>query len=337
MRTYACIKAITSYLPEKIERNDADDRFIKKIGVFEKHIAAVDEAASDLAVGAATRLFEEYGVDRSTIDFIFVCTQTPDYLMPTTACIVHSRLGLAPTCGAVDYNLGCSGYVYGLSMVKGLIETEQAKNVLLITACTYMKYINEADGVTRPLFGDSATATLISGVSAEQPLLHSFVFGTDGSQYDSLIIPAGGSRHPAPQTPVKEQVDERGNRRTNYEVFMDGQVITYFSLREVPRLVDNVLAKAGLQREDIDYYVFHQANKFMLEFIQKKCKLQGMPFFNDCSMVGNTVSGTIPIALIQLLSAEKSAAMQQVMLAGFGVGLSWAGCIADLSQMIESR
>lgn len=336
MRNYAYIKAIATYLPEQIECNDTSERFIQKIGVFEKHIAAENQAASDLAVGAAERLFVDYGIDRDEIDFVIVCTQTPDYFMPTTACIVQDRLGLSQSCGALDYNLGCSGYVYGLSMVKGLIETEQAANVLLITASLYTRYASKTDGVTRPLFGDGATATLLSTVAAEKPLLHSFVFGTDGSKYDSLIVPAGGSRNPVLKTPIVEIEDERGNKRTNYEAFMDGQAITYFSLREVPPLVDKVLVKAGLQRADIDYYVFHQANKFMLEFIQKKCKLQGMPFFNDCTMIGNTVSGTVPFALEQILAEKEMVSLSHLMLAGFGVGLSWAGCIADLSR-IEKR
>jgi 3-oxoacyl-[acyl-carrier-protein] synthase III len=335
MRTYAYIKAIASYLPEQIEKNDAADRFIQKIGVFEKHIAAEDETVSDLAVAAAENLFAKYAVDRRDIDFIVLCTQTPDYLMPTTACLVQSRLGLSQACGALDYNLGCSGYAYGLSLIKGLIETEQAKNVLLLTACTYTKYISKEDGTTRPLFGDSATATLVSGREAAKPLLHSFVFGTDGSKYDSLIIPAGGAKNPPHRTPIIEQVDERGNKRTNYEVFMDGQVITYFSLREVPPLVEKILAKAGLQRAEMDYYVFHQANKLMLGFVQKKCKLMDLPFYNDCSMVGNTVSGTIPLALEQIVAKHEVENLRNVMLAGFGVGLSWSGCVADLSEMIK--
>ena len=337
MGLYAGIKAIASYLPETIEKNDADARFVEKIGIMERHVSRDDESAGDLAVAAAERLFKLYEIDRSTIDFVFLCTQHPDYQMPTTACNIQSRLGLEKGIGALDYSLGCSGYVYGLSLIKGLIETGMARHVLLLTSSVYTKYINTKDQTIRPLFGDAATATLIEAEEAPNPLLDSFVFGTDGSKFDRLIIPVGGSRHTPQRTPEVYATDERGNTRSNYEAFMDGQAITYFTLREVPKLVDHVLQKAGLQREDMDYYVFHQANKFMLGYVQKKCKLTGMPFYNDIEYTGNTVSGTIPIGLENILSEHDPKLLQKVMLAGFGVGLSWAGCIADLSHMLERK
>ena len=334
MGSYACIKAIAGYLPEKVETNDGGDRFIKKIGISERHVTEDSESAGDLAVAAAERLFAEYPLEREKVDFLLLCTQHPDYQMPTTACNVQHRLGLSQHIGALDFNLGCSGYVYGLSLVKGLIETGMAKNVLLLTSSVYTKYINRQDATIRPLFGDGATATLITAEESDVPFIHSFVFGTDGSRFDKLIIPVGGSRNTPQRTPESVSVDERGNRRSNYEAYMDGTAITYFTLREVPPLVDGVLDKAGLVREDIDYYVFHQANKFMLEYVQKKCKLKGQPFYNDIDKIGNTVSGTIPFGLEAVLQQENSKTLQRVMLAGFGVGLSWAGCIVDLRHML---
>ncbi len=333
MALYACIKAIATYLPPTIESNDSEDvRFIKKIGIKERHIALPSESAGDLAVEAAENLFRQYGIDRESIDFILFCVQHPDYQMPTNACHIQSRLGIPQSCGALDYNLGCSGYCYGLSLAKGLIETGMAQNILLLTSSVYEKYINKQDHSIRPLFGDGATATYIAGEEAETPFLHSFVFGTDGSRYDKLCIPVGGSRNMPRDNPEVFETDERGNVRSNYEVYMDGTAITYFTLREVPQLVESVLEKAGLTRKDLDYCVFHQANKFMLEYVRKKCELTETPFFNDIEKIGNTVAGTIPFALERILKNNNIESLSKVMLAGFGVGLSWAGCIADLSR-----
>ena len=337
MGRYSCIKAIATYLPSEIERNEGvSEVFRAKLGIDQRHVASDDEAAGDLATAAAENLFRQYGIDRKEIEFILLCVQHPDYQVPTTACSVQSSLGIPNSCGALDYGLGCSGYVYGLSLAKGMIETGMVHNVMLLTSSVYLKYINPKDGTIRPLFGDGATATFLTAEESEQPFLHSFVFGSDGSNFDKLIIPAGGSRNMPRQTKEVFETDDQGNTRSNYEVYMDGVEIAYFTLREVPKLVEQVLGKAGLERKDIDYYVFHQASKFVLEYVQKKCKLMEYPFYNDVRDIGNTVSGTIPFALEHLTESLDSK-LENVMLAGFGVGLSWAGCIADLSRMLPKR
>ena len=336
MGKYACIRAICGYLPEKVEQNDPESRIAKKTGVFSKHNAA-GASAGDLAAAAAERLFADYGIARESVDFVLLCTQHPDYQMPTTACIVQDRLGLAKSCGALDYNLGCSGYVYGLSLAKGLLESGLAKRVLLLASSIYLQYINEKDDTLYPFFGDGATATLLECTEAVQPLLDAFVFGTDGSGAEQLMIPAGGSRHPYRETPEVFTTDQYGNVRSNYELFMDGQEVMAFTLREVPELIRQVLSKAGMEKGMVDYYVFHQANAFILGYIQKKCRLVGMPFYNDAHDVGNTVSSSIPLALEQILRQKKGTELRHVMLAGFGVGLSWAGCMADFSQMMEKK
>lgn len=334
MGLYACIKAIATYLPPTVESNAGEEaRFIKKIGISERHIAMESESAGDLAVEAAENLFRQYDVERKDIDFILLCVQHPDYQMPTTACHVQSRLGIPQSCGALDYSHGCSGYGYGLSMAKGLIETGMAHRVLLLTSSVYEKYINKDDHTIRPLFGDGATATYIEGEESDTPFLHSFVFGTDGSRYDKLYIPVGGSRNMPRDNPEVFETDDRGNVRSNYEVYMDGTAITYFTLREVPVLVEQVLEKAGLTRQDLDYCVFHQANKFMLEYVRKKCDLMEVPFHNDIDKIGNTVSGTIPFGVEAILKKESPEKLHNVLFAGFGVGLSWVGCVADLSKM----
>lgn len=335
MKKFACIKAIATYLPEKIESNKnlGDERFISKLGIVERHLAAEEESAGDLAFNAAENLFQKFNIDRNSIDFILLCTQHPDYQMPTTACHLQHRLNIPQTAGALDYNLGCSGYVYGLSLAKGLIESHLANNVLLLTSSIYNKYINVNDKAIRPLFGDAATATLISAEESEQPLLDAFVFGTDGSKFDDLYIPVGGSRLPPRNNPEVLETDENGNQHTNYEVHMDGSAITYFTFRTVPKLVNDVLAKVNLNRNDIDYYIFHQANKFMMNHVQKKCALEGLNFYNDIEDIGNTVSGTLPFGIMKVLKNTPNNKLKKVMLAGFGVGLSWSACIADLSYL----
>ncbi|AIF53719.1 ketoacyl-ACP synthase III [Pelosinus sp. UFO1] len=332
MSLKAYIKAIASYLPEKIEQNDKSKRLTKKTGIYERHIVGENECASDLAFNAAEKLFAQYNISRDSIDFIILCTQSPDYLLPTTACILQERLGLSKKCGAFDFNLGCSGYIYGLSIVKGLIETGQARQVLLLTAETYSKHIHSEDETVKPLFGDGASATLINAEQTEKDGIHSFVFGTDGSGAENLIVPAGGMRNPSIVTEQVEQVDDSGNKRTNYNLYMNGSEVSKFALEVVPSTVDAILKQGGLEKDEVDYYVFHQANKFMLDFLQQKCELQGLPFWNCPENCGNTVSCSIPLAIVQLLERGEFQKLDCVMTVGFGVGLSWAGCLVDLSK-----
>ena len=330
---FARIRAISTCLPATIEYNSelVDARFIKKIGVKCRHICAKDEAAGDLAFHAAEKLFAEHELDRHEIDFILLCTQHPDHLGPHTAAHLQHRLGLKKSVGSMDIALGCSGYIYGLAVAKGLIETGLAKKILFITSSVYTKYINRADKSTRPLFGDGATATWLDGGEAES--LRAFVFGSDGSRFDKLIIPVGGSRHMPRDNPEIFSTDENGNYRSNWEIFMDGMAITYFTLREVPPLVEKVLDAAKLTRADLDYCIFHQANKFMMTYLRDKAGLLDVPFHNDISETGNLVSGSVPLAIEQVVKNFGSENLKRVMLAGFGVGLSWAGCIADLSAI----
>ena len=333
MKKFACIKKIATYLPEAIELNEnlGDERFISKLGIKERHLASNEESAGDLAFKAAENLFADQKIDRNEIDFIILCTQHPDYSMPTTACQLQDRLNLNKNIGALDYNLGCSGYVYGLALVKGLIETNLAKNVLLLTSSIYNKYINVNDRAIRPLFGDGATATLITAVESDQPFIDHFIFGTDGSRFENIYIPVGGSRNQPRYNPEVLETDDQGNKRSNYEVHMDGAAVTYFTLRTVPKIVDEVLKKSDLKREDIDYYIFHQANKFVMQHVQKKCGLENLNFYNDIEDIGNTVSGTLPFGIIKTIKKISPQNLRRVMLAGFGVGLSWSGCLVDLS------
>ena len=333
----AYIKGIASYLPRQIEYNDVHSRITKKTGIYERHIAAAGECASDMAVCAAENLFSQYGVDRSAIDMIVLCTQSPDYVLPTTACLLQHRLGISRNCGAFDINLGCSGYIYGLSLAKGLIESGQVKQVLLLTSETYSKWIHPEDGTVRPIFGDAATATIIGAEETAIDGLRAFVFGTDGTGGPDIIVPAGGTREPVASTPEVEYVDAAGNKRTNYNLFMNGRSVITFAQDIVPKTLKKILEAAALKREEVDYYVFHQANRFMLESMQHKCKLQNLHFWNKPDKYGNTVSSTIPLALEEILQTVDAATLRKVVSIGFGVGLSWAGCLMDLSRVWQRK
>ena len=332
MSVFAAVRAVVGYLPPEVVENEEGSRAAETVGIKNRHFAA-GAAASDLAVAAAEKMFEEYPEAREKIDFVLLCTQQPDYLLPSTACLVADRLGLPKSVGALDYNLGCSGYVYGLALAKGLIEAGLSKRLLLITSSLYMKDVNPKDSATWPVFGDGASATLLEGVEAEAPLLSGFSFGTDGAGAGCIIQPVGGSRHPYETTPV-ETIQDKHGEHTNRDLFMDGQEVMLFTLREVPPLVEDVLARAGCSREELDQVVFHQANKFILGFVQKKCGLTGVPFYNDVSGTGNTVASSIPLALADILAEREPAELRRVLLAGFGVGLSWAGCLVDLSHLM---
>ena len=336
---FAKIRAVSSYLPEKIEKNIdiVEERFSKKLGVIERHIVAEGESAGDLAFKAAEKLFAEYDIDRNETDFILLCTQNPDYQMPHTSPHLQYRLGLPQTVGSMDIALGCSGYIYGLATAKGLIETGVAKKILFLTSSVYTPFANKKDRAVRPLFGDGATATWIEGVDEPEENIRAFVFGSDGSRYDRLYIPVGGSRLTPRDNPEVFEYDEYKNYHSNYEVYMDGTAIAYFTLREVPKLVENVLKLAEITRADLDYCIFHQANEFMLKYVQQKSKLENIPFHNNITHSGNLVSGSVPYAIEQVITSVDVKNLHKVLLTGFGVGLSWAGCIVDLSSVLPKK
>ena len=327
----AFITAIDYYLPEIVVENPIG-RLRKKTGIESVHISPSEMTAGDMAVLAAEKLFAS-GVDRRSIDFILLCTQSPDYFLPTTACIIQDRLKLNKSCGALDFNLGCSGFIYGLGLAKGLIETGQAKKILLITSETYSKYINPEDHSVKPLFGDGAAAILISAKESGQEGIFGFVYGTDGSGAKNLIVPAGGSRKPFGKTPEEKFSDDFGNVKTNYNLNMNGAEIMNFALNRVPETLEKILSKASLNKQEIDYYVFHQANKLILDSLYQICKLEGRPYWIDLKSYGNTVSASIPIALKDMMKENKPENLKLVVIIGFGVGLSWGGCIVNLEKV----
>lgn len=332
----AFIKSIEYYLPEGVLTNEMfaaefPDWTVEKIeaktGISVRRIAAKDECASDLGVRAADKIFASGVCNRNDIDYLLFCSQSPDYFLPTTACLLQDRLGLNTKCGAVDFNLGCSGYIYGLGLAKGLVESGQAKNVLLITAETYSKHIHPGDKSVRTLFGDAAAATLIQVSSVPEQQIGPFVYGTDGRGGKNLMVPTGGLRNIRTEESAKVKDDEHSNLRSQDNLYMNGPEIFTFTLLTVPSAVKDILAISGKSMEEIDLFVFHQANKFMLEHLRKKIKVPEDKFFMSFKNYGNTVSSTIPIALKDAQSEGKLKSGNLVMLVGFGVGYSWGATI----------
>lgn len=303
-------------------------KIFRKTGIRSRHIATT-ETTSDLSVEVAEKLFSESNFSREKVDFLLLCTQSPDHFLPTTACIVQDRLGIPTSCGSLDFNLGCSGFVTGLALAKGLITGKLARNVLLLTVETYTKHIHPQDRSVRTIFGDGAAATLITHNDGDPCKIGEFVFGTDGSGAENLIVPAGGMALPRSEETALETTDEQGNTRSLNNLFMNGPAIFNFTLDTVPETVRSLLAKAGMEIDDIDLFIFHQATKFMLDSLRDKIGIPDEKFYFNMEDKGNTVSATIPIALREALDEGKIKDGDKLMLVGFGVGYSWTACIVE--------
>lgn len=327
----AYIKAISYYLPDREVSNEelvnefpewTVAKVASKLGIDSRHVAAEQETAGDMAEQAARKLLNDWDIQAETIDFVMLCTQSPDYFLPTTACILQHRLGIPTTAGALDFNLGCSGYVYGLALAKGLVVSGIAENILLLTAETYSKHIHPKDKGNRTIFGDGAAATLVStdGMAS----VGEFSLGTDGSGAENLMVKTGGMKF---KRPINDYKLEDGVLTSSDHLYMNGSEIFSFTQDHVPIVVKETLQKNDLNQDAIDLFVFHQANKHMLNFLRKKIKIEEERFYYCLANVGNTVSSTIPIALKEALDDHTIQGGQRVLIAGFGVGYSWGGCI----------
>ena len=320
----ACISAIEYYLPEKVLTNEdlsrdfpewSPEKILSKTGIARRHIAAPEETSVDMAVKAAEKMFAKGKVKREQIDFLILCTQSPDYYLPTSACILQDRLGIPTRAGSFDMNLGCSGFIYGLALANGLIESGSAREILLITADTYSKLLRPQDRSVRSIFSDAAAATLICakpGADGENQVIGPFSFGTDGSGAGSLIARTGGFRNPhstGEESPFLE---------------MDGPGVFAFGLKRVPEAIMDLLQKCGLRLSCIDLFIFHQASMFMLETLRERLQIPPERFFVNIALRGNTVSSTIPIALSDAHAQGLARPGSTLFLVGFGVGLSWA-------------
>lgn len=320
----AKIAQIEYYLPEKVLTNDelaasnpgwSAKKIETKVGIRNRRIASSNESSMDVAIKAGQKLLISHDAD--AIDFLIFCTQSPEYLLPTSACIIQDRLGLRTNMGAFDFNLGCSGYIYGLAMAKALIESRIVSNVLLLTGETYSKFIIDSDISNRSIFGDAGTATLVTYSDHDQ--IGEFIFGTDGAGAENLIVNNIGAKNsytcPQGMSP---------------ELYMDGPEIFNFTIDTVPKLVQDVCSKNELSLSDISYMIPHQANKYILEFLTQTIGLEPDKVHIDLWEYGNTVSNTIPIALKDCLDKSIVKPQDRVLLVGFGVGYSWGSVVLNL-------
>lgn len=328
------INTIEYYLPEKEISNDdlkamhPDWDVLKvgeKSGVFNRHIAAKDETAFDLACEAVKKLFSSGQIDKKSIQGIIFCTQSPDYIMPSNSFLLHKHFGFTSDVWTFDYNLACSAFVFGLSISRGMIETRMAENILLITADTYSKYINPKDRSTSVLFGDGAAATVVSK-SSETGIID-IVLSSSGNEYDTFYIPSGGARIPKDDSTKEIIIDHSGNQRTLEEIQMNGFAVWKFISRTVPDQINELLERNNLSITDIDFFGFHQASKLTLDSLIKALKIENDKVYMNLWKIGNTVSASIPIVLKDAESEGKLKRGDTVLLSGFGVGLSWGSLI----------
>lgn len=296
-----------------------------KIGVFSRHIVDDNQTALDLAQFACEKLFKTYEKDK--IDFVVLCTQSPDYYLPTSACVLQKRLGLGTNVGAFDINQGCSGFIYALAVAKGFIVSGVANNVLLVMAETYSKHLNDRDLANRMIFGDGASATVIEREYVDK--IGNFVLGTNGEGANNLIVPNGGMKCRY-NYKAKIICDKRNDERTLNNLYMNGSEIFYFVSKEIPKVVFDVLEKNELDKSNIDYFIFHQANEYMINFLAKKLKIDKNKYYNNIEDIGNTVSSTIPIALKRSLDKKFIKKGDKIMLCGFGVGYSWGAVVIEI-------
>lgn len=310
------IKHISVYVPSVVVSNeDIEEKFpdwdsgkiFSKIGIKNRNIAKPEETVVDMAVDAVKNLIDETGLDLSIVDYLILCTQSPDFKLPTSACIVQDRVGLSKKCAAIDINQGCSGYIYGLSLADALVSSGNYKNVLLITAEAYSKIIHKEDKGNISLFGDGATASLISQDGEYR--IGKFNLGSDGSGFENLIVRNGGS---------KFAFDSNVENLDNY-LFMEGSAIFDFTSKNIPALVAENLEYNNVLKENIEQFIFHQANTFMLSFLRKRINIPTDKFLLNMENYGNTVSSSIPLAFKDYFYNG----FNSVMLVGFGVGYSW--------------
>ncbi len=330
----AGIAAVVPGAPREVAAGEAGGELAKIIantGVKRRHIVAAETCTSDLCAAAAERLLASLGWERTSIDLLVFVTQTPDYVLPATALVLHDRLGLAKTCAAFDVNLGCSGYVYALSIAAAHLRSGAAKRALLLVGDTISKVASPEDRSVAHLFGDAGTATALELADAAAPM--HFVTGSDGGGAAHLQIPAGMFRTPSSEATRATRARDGGNVRSDEHLCMNGAEIFNFTIREVPAMLESVLRAAGWSATEVDAFVLHQANRFMLDYLTKRMKLPSEKVVLALEEFGNTSSASIPLAICARLGPRLGQAPARVALAGFGVGFSWAAVALEMHRV----
>lgn len=339
------IKALAACVPPRVEYNRELDYFmtdeeiqkaIQNIGIEERRMADKDVCSSDLCFKAAEKLLDDNNIDRNTIDALIFVSQTSDYHQPATAPILQHRLGLSKNVLSFDINLACSGYVYGLSTAYAYTSQPGVNRVLLLVGETMSKIVSRYDKVNTPLFGDAGTATLIEKGDYGKSV---FSLHSDGSGYEVMMIPDGGFRNPSCSDSFVEETDANGDRRNREQFRMDGMAVFNFGMSEEPRDIKNLLVESGIDLSELDLLIYHQANKFMTDFFTKWLKFDKAKTPYSIRKFGNTSSASIPLTIVTELG-NGYPERKNVILSGFGAGLSWGSVLLDLrkckiSELVE--
>lgn len=307
-------------------------RIKKAIGLDKRRVTDESTTTLDLAEQAAEQLLQGMAITKSGITGLVFVTQTPDHFQPSNAAILHGRLGLSKNCASFDVNLGCSGYVYGLWLAHMMVASGSCTKVLLIAGDTLSKCVNHRDRATAPLFGDAASATLIE--KTEENIASYFSLHTDGKGQEFIKVPAGGFRLPKTKETALETEDEEGNFRSLNNIYMNGGEVFNFSIKTEPAAITEILEFSGEIIDNIDYVVFHQANKYIITNIAKRLKLplEKVPC-ETVSKYGNQSSASIPATICDALNEQVSQDNKKLIISGFGVGLSWASAILNLNTI----
>lgn len=331
-----CVPATEKCIDDEIELFGGNAKQIarlkKTIGLDRRRVVDEGITALDLCASAAEHLFKIASIDSDTVDGMLFVTQTADYSQPCNAAVLHGRLGFSKNCAALDVNLGCSGYVYGLWLAHTMVSTGACQRVLLLAGDTLSRQVNPRDRSVAPVFGDGGSATLVQACADSEAW---FSLHTDGSGYEKLMVPAGGMRTPRGPETQTEKRDKEGNVRSLENLFMDGPEIFNFSITEEPQSVREILDFAGLDAGAISHFVFHQANRYILGNIAKRLKLDPLRVpMKTVEKYGNQSSASIPCALCyELGDLLKGSIPQKLLMSGFGVGLSWASAIVEIGSL----
>jgi 3-oxoacyl-[acyl-carrier-protein] synthase III len=304
------------------------ERLEMRAGVLSRRMAQEDETALDFAYRACQELESRGELRAQEIDALIFCTQSPDYIMPPNACILHGKLGLKPEALAFDITLACSGFIYGLQLADSFLKSGAASRVLLATADTYTRFIHPGDRATRCLFGDGGAVTILTHAASRG--IRDVLCRTAGKQYEKFIIPAGGMRVPCSAATRTEAVDPSGNVRTAEHIKMDGLGVLSFFNNAVPCAVKEILRRNQLSIADVDVFVFHQASQIALDSLRSALGIPVEKMVYDLAEVGNLVSASIPVALHRALERGQARPGQLALLCGFGVGLSWGAALVEL-------
>lgn len=336
------IRGISCCVPKNKERNvDLDiltqeeiQKFIEATGIEERRIATKEICTSDLCCEAAEKLIKDLNWQKDEIEILVFVSQTADYILPVSAAILQDRLGFSTNCIAFDVPLGCSGYVYGISIIAGMMKAAGLKKGMLLAGDTSSKLVSKTDKSTVPLFGDGGSATAFEfDVNAESLL---FDLGTDGSGYKTIIINDGGSRNRINSDSLLYETISPGIERNACQLILDGMDVFGFGISQAPKTVNKLIEKFEIDKDAIDHFVFHQANLMMNKMIVKKLKLPAEKVPYTLKEFGNTSSTTIPLTIVAELKENLTDTSKDLIICGFGVGLSWGTAKIRLNNVVIS-